>query len=337
MEPIPLWLFDGSSTSSVSSKTWMLFTMPTGETHEVEFFVTKLDKGYSVVLGYNWLVQHNLAIDWIKTKVIFRKPPVFLKINTLEKINKPEPKKINICQVSAKNLKKLSWEPGATMFFILKLSDSPSSNYSIKPIDLRSAELGIDTLTLLPEYQEFSDMFSGKKANMLPPHQPYDLQINTEGDVKPFYGPIYSLSPPELAALQEFLDENTQNVFIQPSRSPWGSPVLFIKKKDGSLQLCVDYWALNKVTQKDWYPLPLISDLLDSPGPARIYTKINLKHAYHLVQITDGNESKMAFQTCYCSFEWMVMPFGLSNAPAAFQHFINEVQVTSEMFAPSDT
>ena len=86
---------------------------------------------------------------------------------------------------------------------------------------------------------------------MLPPHQPYDLQINTEGDVKPFYGPIYSLSPPELAALQEFLDKNTQNGFIQPSRSPWGSPVLFIKKKDGSLQLCVDYQALTKVTQKD--------------------------------------------------------------------------------------
>ena len=168
----------------------MPITMLTGETHDVEFFVMKLDKGYSVALGYDWLVQHNPTIDWIETKVIFRKP---LEVLTVDKL---VAMKINICQVSAKNLKKLSWEPGATMFFILKLSDSPSSNYSIKPIDLRSAELGIDTPTLLPEYQEFTDVFSGEKANTLPPHQPYDLQINTKGDTKPFYGPIYSLSPP---------------------------------------------------------------------------------------------------------------------------------------------
>src|SRR5260370_19952337 len=93
MEPITLRLFDRSSTSSVSSKTQMPTTMLTGETHEVKFFVTKLDKGYSVVLGYNWLVQHNLAIDWIKTSVIFRKPLVLPKINTPEKINKLEPRK----------------------------------------------------------------------------------------------------------------------------------------------------------------------------------------------------------------------------------------------------
>src|SRR5260370_23212883 len=121
----------------------MPITMQTGETHDMEFFVTKLDKGYSVVLGYNWLVHHKPAIDWIKTKVIFRKPPVVLTVNKLvtPTVDKPIAMKINIHQVSAKNLKKLSQEPGATMFFISKLSDSPSSDYSIRPIDMKVGEL----------------------------------------------------------------------------------------------------------------------------------------------------------------------------------------------------
>ena len=94
---------------------------------------------------------------------------------------------------------------------------------------------------------------------------------------------------------------------------------LFIKKKDGSLQLCVDYRGLNKISKKDRYPLPLISDLLDSPSQAKVYTKIDLRHAYHLVRIAEGDEWKTAFHTCYSSYEWQVMPFGLTNALATFQ------------------
>src|SRR5258708_30044277 len=160
---------------------------------------------------------------------------------------------------------------------------------------------------------------------MLAPHRPYDLKINLEEGAKPFHGPIYYLSPPELSALREFLGENSKNGFIHPSKSPWGSPVLFMKKKDGSLRLCVDFHALNRVTEKDHYPLPLILDLLNSPAPARIYSKIDLKHTYHLVCILEGDKPKMAFRTCYGSFEWQVMLFSLTNAPAVFQHLINEV------------
>src|SRR5260370_35457197 len=163
------------------------------------------------------------------------------------------------------------------------------------------------------------DIFSGEKANTLAPHQPYDLQIKLEEGAKPVHGPIYLLSPLELTALQEFLKENMHNRFIHPSKSPWGSLVLFVKKKDGSLQLCVDFRALNKVTRKDHYPLPLISDLLITPALARIYSKIGLKHAYHLVCIAEGDEPKMAFRTQYGSYEWRVMPFGQSNTPASLR------------------
>jgi len=162
-----------------------------------------------------------------------------------------------------------------------------------------------DPLSGVPqEYHEFCDVFSGEKANMLAPHQPYNLKINLEEGAKPFHRLIYLLLPLELIVLRKFLEENVQNGFICPSKSPWGSPVLFIKKKDGSLCRCVDFHTLNRVTEKDHYPLPLIPDLLNSPGPARIYNKIDLKHAYHLVWIAEGDEPKTAFCMHYGSYKW---------------------------------
>src|SRR5260370_15936240 len=140
-----------------------------------------------------------------------------------------------------------------------------------------------------------SQMYSQEKKQMpMTPHQPYNLQIKLEEGAKLTHGPICSLLPLELAALQEFIEENVWNGFIWPSKSLWGSPVLFMKKKDGSLQLCVDFRALNKVMKKDQYPLPLISDLLTSPALAGIYMKIDLKHAYHLVHIAEGDKLKTA-------------------------------------------
>ena len=103
------------------------------------------------------------------------------------------------------------------------------------------------------------------------------------------------------------------------------TPVLFIKKKDGSLRLCVDFCKLNHISKKDCYPLPLISDLLDSSRKAQVYSKIDFHYAYHLVCITDSDEWKTAFRTCYRSFEWLVMLFSLTNTPVAFQRFMNNI------------
>jgi len=129
----------------------------------------------------------------------------------------------------------------------------------------------------------------------------------------------------ELHTLQDFIEENIKVSLIWPSKSPCGALVLFVKKKDRFLHLCIDYWGLNKITQKDRYPIPLISDLVDAPKKARVYSKIDLHSAYHLVRITEGEEWKTAFCTRYRSYEWLVMPFGLTNAPSAFQHLINEI------------
>ena len=144
-------------------------------------------------------------------------------------------------------------------------------------------------------------------------------------DSTPPFGPIYSLSEVERLALREFLDENLKNQFIRPSQSSAGAPVLFIKKKDGSLRLAVNYRGLNKVTKKDRYPLPLIPDLLDRLRSARVFTKLDLRGAYNLVWIADGDEWKTAFRTRYGSYEFQVMHYSLTNAPPSFQRFINKV------------
>jgi len=134
----------------------------------------------------------------------------------------------------------------------------------------------IDLSSILKEYHEYTDVFSKSKAKTLTLHHPYDLWIDLEKDSYPLVGTIYSLSKFEQKALKEFIDKNLTNGFICSMSSPHGALVLFIKKKDGSLQLCVDFHGLNRITKKDQYPLPLISNLLDSPHKARIYTKIDL-------------------------------------------------------------
>ena len=113
--------------------------------------------------------------------------------------------------------------------------------------------------------------------------------------------------------------------FIYPSSSAHATSVLFVCEKNGSLCLCVDFQGLNKITKKDRYPLPHISDLLDTPSHTKVNTKINLWHAYYLVCIADGDKWNTSFWTHYSSYKWLVMPFGLTNAPAAFQCFINTV------------
>jgi len=153
------------------------------------------------------------------------------------------------------------------------------------------------------EDYEFANVFSQTKAEILPPHCPYNLKINLEEGAQPLVGPIYSLSASEQEALKEFIEENLNTGFIQPTSSPHGAPVLFIKKKNGLLHLCVDFCSLNRISKKDCYPLPLISDLLNLPHKAWVYSKIDLHHAYHLVCIADSDEWKTAFKTHYGSFE----------------------------------
>ena len=173
-------------------------------------------------------------------------------------------------------------------------------------------------------YSEFVEVFSKTKAETLAPHRPIDHAIDIERGYQLPYGQIYNLSEVELRTLKAYIETNLANGFIQRSASPAAAPILFAKKKDGGLILCVDYRALNKATVKNRYPLPLISEMLDRLRGARIFTKLDLRNAYHLIRIKEGDEYKTALRNRYGQFEYRVMPSDLTNAPAMFQSYIDD-------------
>ena len=175
------------------------------------------------------------------------------------------------------------------------------------------------------DYHDYADVFSAGEAAVLPPHRSYDHRIDTIDNAEPPFGKIYNMSTNELEALKNYIDEMLGKGFIRSSNSPAGAPVLFVKKKNGTLRLCVDYRALNRITIKNRYPLPLAGDLMDRLSSAKIYTKIDLRVGYNNVRIAEGHEWKTAFRTRYGSYEYLVMPFGLTNAPATFQSFMNDI------------
>jgi transposase InsO family protein len=175
------------------------------------------------------------------------------------------------------------------------------------------------------EYHEFLPLFSEALAKNLPPHRPYDHKIPLREGFTPPYGPLYSMSRTELQTLKDWLEENLSKGFIRASSSPAASPILFVKKTDGSLRLCVDYRGLNAGTIKNRYPLPLLQETLMRLSKAKYFTTLDIRGAYNLVRMAEGEEWKTAFRTRYGLFESLVMPFGLTNAPSDFQALINDV------------
>ena len=186
---------------------------------------------------------------------------------------------------------------------------------------LTSEETGIPT-----EYSDFSNVFSSDSAAELPEYTGINNHsINLLDDKQPLYGPIYSLGPVELETLKTYIETNLASGFIRPSKSPAGAPILFVRKKDGSLRLCVDYRGLNNLTIKNRYPLPLIGESLDRLGRAKHFTQLDLMNTYHQMRIREGDEWKTVFQMRYGYFKYQIMSFGLSNASASFQGYVNKI------------
>ena len=159
----------------------------------------------------------------------------------------------------------------------------------------------------------------------MPPQRVVDFYIELHPGTSPISMTPHRMALVELQELKVLLQELLDKGFIRPSTSPWGAPVLFAKKKDKTLRLCIDYRQLNRVTIKNRYPLPRIDDLFDQLRGARVYSKIDLHTSYHQLRVRETDIHKTAFRTCYGHFEFTVMPFLLSNAPAAFMDLMHRV------------
>ena len=173
--------------------------------------------------------------------------------------------------------------------------------------------------------KEFPDVFSESNAAELPEFRQFNCDIPLiPGAVIP-HGRVYQLSEPERKSLEEYVNTELAKGFIRHSTSPAGAPCFFVKKKDGSLRLCVDFKGLNKLTIKNRYPMPLIPELIRRVASGKIYTALDLRGAYNLVRVKKGDEWKTAFRTPFGHYEYMVMPFGLTNAPAIFQSMMDRI------------
>ena len=172
--------------------------------------------------------------------------------------------------------------------------------------------------------QEYKDVFPEDLPGLPPPRE-IEFSIELVPGTQPISIPPYRMALVEMKELKSQLQELTDKGFIQPSTSTWGAPVLFVKKKDGSMRMCIDYRQLNKATIKNKYPLPRIDELFDQLQGAKVFSKIDLRSGYYQLRIKPDDISKAAFRTRYGHFEYLVMPFGLTNAPAAFMDLMNRV------------
>ncbi|GJP42002.1 hypothetical protein CLOM_g1600 [Closterium sp. NIES-68] len=173
--------------------------------------------------------------------------------------------------------------------------------------------------------KEFQDILPDDLPNEQPPYRTHQHEIVEEPGSKPTFRAPYRLSPTELTDMKKQIEYLLAKGLIRPSTSPYGAPVLFTLKPDGSLRMCIDYRALNKQTIKNKYPIPRIDDLLDQLRGATVFSKLDLQSGYWQIRMADNSIHKTAFRTRYGSYEYLVMPFGLTNAPATFQAEMNHI------------
>ena len=316
-KPETLIVVDGREAENQLTHTCTLDLTVDQHLETLTFQVTKL-AGWNMILGKIWLKRHNPVIDWTKNTLTFGSG--YCQAHCLP-TRPPQPANPPVTTYKIAMISRAAFRLATaqedSQVFLLAMSTTQEPTDPVKHPDYPA--------NLVPsQYHHFLPLFTKKEADKLPPHRYVDHEIPLEADKKPPIGRMYSMSATELQEIRKWFEENLSKGFIRASSSSCASPILFVKKKDGSLRLCVDYRALNDITIKDRYPLPRIEETLNQIRGARYFTRLDLRSVYNLIRIKDGDEGKTAFRTRYGLFEFLVMPFGLTNAPATCQRFVND-------------
>ena len=254
-------------------------------------------RDFDVVLAMDWLSRHRATLDWYKKEVKFHRPG-----------------KLEV------NIRGIRRELSSSMISAMaarRMLRKGCRGYLAYVVEIGKEGTMVEEI---PVVREFPDDIS-----RLPPEREVEFTIDLIPGTEPISIPPYRMAPAELRELKAQLEEFLSKGFIRPSISPWGAPVLFVKKKDGSLRLCIDYRQLNRVTIRNQYPLPRIDELFDQLQGSRVYSKIDLRSEYHQLSVQEGDVPKTAFRTRYGHYEFLVMPFGLTNAPTTFMDLMNRV------------
>jgi hypothetical protein len=300
-----------------------------GWTSEAAFYVVP-GLAHDVILGFPWMRHRKVVLD---------ADAGILEVGTQSGLRIREcssrPKETGISQIMgtvfaamAKRAQKKKKTPRAQLdtFLVTSLREMTTV--------LEATRTGIGPGTgpegTLPiELRDFADLFDKEKAGGLPPHRgPADhhIRLKTGPDGKSPelpWGPLYNMPRDHLLEVRKQVVDLMDKGWIRASSSSAAAPVLLVKKSDGGWRFCVDYRALNKITQQDRYPLPLIKETLRSLAGARWFTKLDVRAAFHRIRVAEGDEHLTAFRTRFGLFEWLVCPFGLAGAPATFQRYIN--------------
>jgi len=254
---------------------------------------------FDVILGMDWLSQYDVRVLCREKKILIPRKGL---PDVLIRGTKDRGGRVVVSAVRAQKL----LQQGCRAFVATLVVPDPEARR-------------LEDIEIVREFQDvFADDVTG-----LPPHREIEFGIDLVAGTTPQSKAPYRMAPAELAELKKQLQDLMDSRFIRPSVSPWGAPVLFVKKKDGSLRTCIDYRMLNKVTVRNRYPLPRIEDLFDQLQSAHVFSKIDLRSGYHQLRIREADVQKTTFRTRYGHYEFLVMPFGLTNAPAAFMDLMN--------------
>ncbi|MBW0507595.1 hypothetical protein O181_047310 [Austropuccinia psidii MF-1] len=319
-ERIPLIFLDASESPSlfVTHHTKYMVELPSFPSFEWDFLVIDTLKGEDLILGFDFLNHFTPSIDWRQGLVTFNADHKGYYDLSKSFINDFSSAKscaaLSLLSSRDKVFKEIQdvGEDNSVSLFHLFFGnmDLPPSSYHESLKELWDEEEEPEEIKTIMKvfpfvYHQYLDVLSKVKAEKLPPHCACDHHIDLEGSLPPA--------------------GNVEKGFIWRSFSSTGAPVLFVKKKDGGLRLYVYYRKLNAVTRKNKYHVPPVNQLLTVFNGSSIFSKIDLRGAYTLLRIKEGDEHLTCFRTKYGSYEYLVMPFGLTNAPASFQNLVNNI------------